>query len=107
MVRVSDELWDKAQRQAQQQGETISEVIRQALARYATPKKRRRLTMRLTPDVPPSQGIRTLSTALALACGARPEEAEAVVDHLGDARVPPSAEEAVDAIRRAIDEVRR
>ena len=33
-VRVSDELWQAAQAKAEERGETVSDVIRQALERY-------------------------------------------------------------------------
>ncbi len=33
-VRVRDELWQAAQQAAQERGESVSEVIRRALARY-------------------------------------------------------------------------
>jgi predicted transcriptional regulator len=33
-VRVEDELWTEAQRVAAERGETLSDVIRDALARY-------------------------------------------------------------------------
>lgn len=33
-VRVEDELWDAAMRKAEERGEILSEVIREALKRY-------------------------------------------------------------------------
>jgi len=33
-VRISDDLWDKAQRLADRRGENISDVVRDALAAY-------------------------------------------------------------------------
>lgn len=33
-VRVSDELWDAAKRAANDNGETVSDVVRRALERY-------------------------------------------------------------------------
>lgn len=33
-IRISDELWEKAKKRANEKGETVSEVVRRALERY-------------------------------------------------------------------------
>lgn len=40
VVRVDDELWEAAKAKAAEQGESVSDVIRQALKRYVATKKR-------------------------------------------------------------------
>lgn len=40
-VRVEDDLWRAAQRQAADRGETVSDVIRRALERYVRQRERR------------------------------------------------------------------
>lgn len=37
-IRFTDDLWDAAQAKAVERGETLSEVIRQALERYVNKK---------------------------------------------------------------------
>lgn len=38
-VRVEDDLWDAAKRAAEERGDVLSEVIREALKRYVRSKK--------------------------------------------------------------------
>jgi antitoxin component of RelBE/YafQ-DinJ toxin-antitoxin module len=40
-VRVEDGLWQAAQQQAEQRGETVSDVIRRALQRYIRQNRKR------------------------------------------------------------------